>query len=186
MSSDPAVATIDASGVLRGRMFGSVTVTAVYNEYQASQDVAVVEDFAGSWRGFYTIEKCARLTGGGSSYCRFVLLAALPFELSVVQSGRRISGSMRLYDSIGRLLLSGAIDGVSDSSATLHVTATVRSVAGSEQPEVTTITDWSSVLSVDKTAMTGQFVKNLSFTNAFGPQTSREECSIRSAVRLDP
>lgn len=54
----PAAADISPSGVLTGRSYGDVTVTARLSEFEARTGVRVVPNYAGSWRGPWRRLEC--------------------------------------------------------------------------------------------------------------------------------
>jgi hypothetical protein len=140
------------------------------------------EGISGVWRGTYRIETCRRVSGSGSSYCRFVLGAAVPFELRATQTGQAVTGRLSFFSTGGTLLLTGEASGVVEASGEIRLTAVVRSVPGAEGEETTRIDGWRSRVSSDG-VMSGEFTRHRSFTNAFGPQVSDEGCRIVSAAR---
>lgn len=179
--SPATVAAIDPEGRLTGFVPGSVTVTASYQAYSASIDVDVVNDYSGNWDGTYKVRECMRLSGGGPSYCRFIIGISLPFAFVLSQQGKNVTGTLSFYDTEHRLLLTGSVTGTSHNSGSLAITGTVRSLSGGEQPEITTIPEWNSALISEDDSLIGQFVKNRDFVSGFGPQKSVEQCVIESA-----
>jgi len=169
------------SGVINGVSVGSATITATFERTSLTYTLNVVPDFAGTWRGQYVVQRCTWISGPGSSYCRFILGAAIPFSLALTQQGQLISGTINFYDTANRLLTSGVVEGRSTASGYLEIGGTVRSVEAGD--EITLVADWKSLLWQGVGSMTGDFVKNREFTNAFGRQKSREDCVIRSATR---
>lgn len=182
-SSMPSIASIDQSGSVAGLTLGSTTITAVYQNLSASQALLVVNDFSGTWRGEYVVEQCNQLSGEGSSYCRFIVGVAFPFQLSLTQQGQQVSGTVNFYSTGGRLGLTGPATGTSNESGTLELSGTAGSVTV-EQPE-TRATEWRLTLGAGNT-LDGRFVADREFRNFFGPVKSREECIIRSAQRVTP
>jgi hypothetical protein len=182
-SEMPSVAPVDSNGIVTGLALGTSTITATYESQSATYQLSVVNDFSGGWTGKYRIRNCTRISGAGSSYCRFVLGAVLPIQLTVTQDGKAVTGTINFYDNLNRLLLNGPITGSSLVSGELRISATVHSV-GNEQPETTTVSDWVTRLSGDAREMIGEFVMNREFVNAFGPQKSREDCAIEYLSRL--
>jgi hypothetical protein len=164
---------------------GLAHLRALFESYNSSADLQLVADYAGTWTGSYRVDTCDRLSGPGSSYCRFVLNSVFPLDLTLAQDGARVSGTTRFYSNGGRLLLAGSFAGTSDTAGNLSLTGTITSVDGSEQPETTTIADWRSSLS-SNAEMTGAFVQHKQFTNAFGPQVSVEGCTLFRTQRHAP
>lgn len=54
----PAAADISPDGVLTGRSYGDVTVTARLSEFEARTGVRVVANYAGTWRGSWRRLEC--------------------------------------------------------------------------------------------------------------------------------
>ena len=183
-TSNSTVAALGGeSGVINGVSVGSATITATFERTSLTYTLSVVPDFAGTWRGQYVVQQCTRISGAGSSYCRFILGAAIPFSLALTQQGQLVSGTMNFYDTANRLLTSGVVEGRSTASGDLEIGGTVRSVEAGEGDEITLVAGWKSLRGQTVGSMTGGFVKNREFTNAFGRQKSREDCVIRSATR---
>jgi hypothetical protein len=143
----------------------------------------VVNDYSGNWDGTYKVRECTRLSGGGPSYCRFIIGISLPFAFVLSQQGKNVTGTLSFYDTEHRLLLTGSITGTSHNSGSLTITGTVRSLSIGEQPEITTITEWNSGLIGEGHSLSGQVVKNRDFVSGFGPQKSVEQCVVESARR---
>lgn len=182
-SSAPDVASIDTAGNVTGRRLGTTTITAAFDNQSAKLDLSAVNDYAGTWKGQYVVTDCTRQSGNGSSYCRFIIGQPLNLELSINQRGTTVTGTLSFVDTRGMPLTTGPLSGESTVTGELRLTARVRSV-GPEQPETTDVADWTSSLTPDQSQMTGRFVKNREFVNAFGPQKSREVCELRSASRF--
>jgi hypothetical protein len=177
-----SAAQVVAAGTVRGVAPGVAVVHATFESYSSSVDLQVVNDYAGDWTGTYRVTACERFSGPGSSYCRFILNQVLPLDLTLSQNGASVSGSTRFYSTGGRLLLSGFFTGTSGTGGELQLAGTITAIDPSDQPETTTIDGWRSNIT-SSGDMTGQFIKHLQFTNAFGPQVSREDCTLLKTQR---
>jgi hypothetical protein len=177
------VAQVLPDGVAMAISPGITQIQATFSSYKVSSDLQVVNDYAGAWSGTYRVDACERLSGPGSSYCRFELNQVYPFDLTLSQQGADVSAVAMFYSTGGRPFLSGSFTGTSDTSGQLSLTGTITAIDPSDQPETTTIDGWRSAVS--GAGMTGRFVEHRQFTNAFGPQVSIEQCSILGAQRKD-
>jgi hypothetical protein len=179
-TSNSSVASVNPRGVVNGISLGSTVITASFGGQSTTMALNVVHDFSGTWRGQYVVEKCTRLSGAGTSYCRFTLGAVVPFDLSLTQLGARVSGTMNSYTTTGEPRLTGSIQGLSGPDGELGFSGSLQNLGA--EPESTLI-EWKSAFAQTTQSMTGSVVRNREFTNAFGLQKSREECVIRSAAR---
>ncbi|MGH9255811.1 MAG: hypothetical protein ACRD3C_14720 [Vicinamibacterales bacterium] len=133
------------------------------------------------WSGTYKIEQCVRISGGGSSYCRFVLNGSLYIRLELVEQGQQISGEATLFNNLGTTVLErGNVTGQIEASGELTLSGTTTSVTS--DPATTHLAGWRSELTAEG-RLAGRFTKNRTFTNAFGPQVSREECRLEELSR---
>ena len=151
----------------------------------ATGEIRNPADVAGAWSGTYLVERCTRISGSGSSYCRFVLGARRPVALTLLQEPASVGGSLNFLDATGRVGPTGTVEGRVTSPGRFELAAPIRVVDSVNPRDVTTVTDWSMELSGDGTVMTGRFVLNREFAGAFGPQVSREHCrfELRRSVR---
>jgi hypothetical protein len=177
MIDSGSAAQVLPDGTATGMSPGIDHLHALYGSYESSVDLRVVNNFAGAWHGSYRDDTCERLSGPGSSYCRFELNQVFPVDIALSQDGASISGSTMFYSTGGRPVLSGFLTGTSDTAGNLLLTGIITAIDPSEQPETTTIDGWRSQLS-STGEMSGQFVQHRQFTNAFGPQVSIEGCSL--------
>jgi hypothetical protein len=72
-SSNPGVATVDASGRVDARTQGSFTLTASYMGRDVSKSVQVVNNYGGRWQGEYRVLSCqdsGDLTDHDGGWCR--------------------------------------------------------------------------------------------------------------------
>lgn len=182
-SSDrPDIVEIDRTGTAVGLKVGQAAVTATSGGYNAMTTLNVAFDYSGVWKGRYQIVNCTRVSGDGSSYCRFVVGAILPIQLALTQRGGHVSGEMSLFDSDGGLLAKGAVAGTSDPDSALRISGLLRSTTPG-QDESTEITDWTTMLSATDASLTGAFNKRRDFSNTFGRQLSVENCSVGGMSR---
>jgi hypothetical protein len=185
-SSDaPEVAAIGEDGRVRAVSLGKTTIRARFEALSAVQPMRVVPDYEGTWSGQYRVLNCTRLSGGGSSYCRFILGAALPLRAVVTHEGSSLSGTLEFYSTAHELTEVGPVEGSIDDSGALVLTGTTSSVV-SEQPGETKLSDWNTALTGEGDQMTGRFVKNRRFRNFFGWQESREDCELVKVNRSRP
>jgi hypothetical protein len=182
--TDLDVADVSSNGVLTGRKSGAVTVSAAYGDYRTTRELRVVERYSGTWRGNLQVERCVRTSGAGSSYCRFILNQDIPLEFTVTQSDQKVSGSISFFDTVGTLLTAGPVEGSVTDSGNLELTGTARSVSSSGQNETSRIEEFRAH-SLATGSIAGSFVRHRSFTNAFGPQVSREDCTF-SVKQVSP
>src|SRR5262245_2678459 len=182
-SSDrPDIVDINSTGIAVGLKVGQGAITATSGGYKAISTLNVALDYSGVWKGRYQIVNCTRVSGDGSSYCRFVVGAILPIQLALTQRGGQVSGEMSLFDSDGRLLTKGAVSGTSDPDSALRISGLLRS-GTTEQEESTEIRDWTTLLSATDASLTGTFNKRREFWNTFGRQLSVENCSVGGLSR---
>jgi hypothetical protein len=135
---------------------------------------AGVPNFEGVWSGTYQVEDCQRTVGAGSSYCRFVVGGSLFIRVELQQQGQQLSGEVSFGNNLGTVITRrGSLSGQVDPSGHAALSGTTTFVTP-EQPGKTELTDWTSELTPDG-RLSGRFTENLQFTNAFGPQTSREQ-----------
>src|SRR5262245_9124886 len=153
-SSDrPDIVDISPTGTATGLKVGQAAITATSDGYKAMSTLNVAVDYSGVWKGRYQIVNCIRLSGDGSSYCRFVVGAMLPIQLALTQRGGQVSGEISLFDSDGRLLTKGAVVGTSDPDSALRISGLLRS-ATTGQDESTEISDWTTELSAIDASLT--------------------------------
>jgi len=93
-SSDSTIATIDATGVLRGVGAGLVTVTLNHQGRTATASIRIVPDYGGVWLGSYSVMSCqddGRLAG----ICgpTFPLGRVLPVAFLLTQTGAQLIGN---------------------------------------------------------------------------------------------
>lgn len=185
-SSDaPEVASVSDDGRVSGVRLGKATIRATFEALSALQPLRVVPDYQGAWSGEYRIANCTRVSGGGPSYCRFVVGAALPFRTVLTQSGSSVAGMFEFYSNTRVLLEAGAVQGWMNDSDALILTGITRSVEPIHTGE-TTVSDWNTMLTDEGDQMAGRFVKNRRFQNAWGPQVSKEDCEVVKLERSQP
>ena len=125
-SSNPAVASVGAAGLLGGRSHGSTTLTATYEGRSVTKPVQVVNNYGGTWVGKYVRRACTDtgdLTSHDGGWClagpgRVGAVEGILVKL--VQSGNNLSeiaGTIGTYRETmtgtvgpdGRLSLSGTL-----------------------------------------------------------------------------
>ena len=177
---DESITRLSETEALAAISPGVTTIRATAEGFTATQQITVVNTFDGEWTGAYKIEECSRLSGAGSSYCRFVLGGSLYIRLELVQRGAALSGEIVIGDNLGNPTARGTVSGQVNVSGQASLSATARSIT--DQPGANEFAGWISELSPDG-RLVGRFTKTRSFTNAFGPQTSREECRLEDLTR---
>ena len=125
-SSNPAVATVGAAGLLGGRSHGSTTLMATYEGRSVSKPVQVVNNYGGAWVGKYVRRACTDtgdLTNHDGGWCLAGpgrVGAVEGILLKIVQSGNNLSeiaGTIGTYRETmtgtvgpdGRLSLGGTL-----------------------------------------------------------------------------
>jgi hypothetical protein len=184
-SDAPGVVAVSEDGRVRAVSLGSATISANVGERSAKQSLRVVPDYDGIWSGDYRVTACNRLRGNGPSYCRFIVGADLFIKTVLTQDGLKVSGTIEFYSDTHELLEAGEVEASLGESGALILTATTSS-AQSEQEGSTTLSEWNTMVAADGQRLTGTFVKNRHFRNAFGWQDSREECEISNVRRTQP
>lgn len=186
-SSDaPGVAVIGADARLQAVSLGQANIRASYETFSAGQRVRVVSDYAGAWSGRYQITSCARLAGGGPDICRNYLPpwggAIFPFSATLTQTGATVAGTLEFFDNTGRAVVeAGPVEGTINPDNLLILTGTISSTLG--HPSETTLSDWKTMLTGDADHLAGSFVRNESFTNAWGRQQFRMGCALLTVER---
>jgi hypothetical protein len=123
-SSNPAVATVDPTGLVEGRSQGSAMVTASYLGRDVSKFVQVVNNYGGRWQGQYRVLSCqdsGDLTDHDGGWCRTAYPAGRVYRITIDithDPGELTSVTARLWDesyrgsigSDGRLNVAGVSD----------------------------------------------------------------------------
>lgn len=188
-SVDSAVAGIvDSAGKVTGLAPGSVVVRATFEGTAASRSLVVVPDFQGTWFGQFKRDTCVRVSGPGSSPCRFLEGAVLILQLDIAHSGAAdVSGKITFFTSgptrevPGPPAEAGAVSGQIAETGTLTISGSTSPVQ--EDQGSTLLSEWATGLQT-QAVMTGRFVMTQTFYNAFGLQVLTEECTIIKLQRL--
>lgn len=143
-TSNQAVVTVDASGMVTGVASGQATITATYQGRTASQAVRVVPDYAGRWSGAWTVSNCQVQGAFRPDWCAAVQ-GSFPAALDLQQSRDVVSGTWTLQEANGTVQGTIAADGALSLAGT--------SLQSGVQIEVSS---WRSV-STDNRTMTGSF-----------------------------
>jgi hypothetical protein len=180
-SSNPAVATVDPTGLLEGRSQGSVMVTASYQGREVSKSVQVVNNYGGRWEGQYRVLSCqdsGDLTDHDGGWCRTVSVPGRMYRITIEithDPADLTSVSVRLFDELrgsiagdGRLTVAGVND-VLDWEGDKVGTREIRGDAG---------------LSADG-AVTGHFQENYN-SILFRKGTARMENELLTMTRTSP
>ncbi len=165
-SSNPGIASVDATGRLNGNAHGSVNLSASYQGSTASKNVNVVQNYGGTWTGTYRMNKCDQAgVFAQVHWCQELggVGATLPFSLALSQGGNsrdvidgilalgsfagNVSGSV---SGDGRLVIGGTYS-VTDEGITFNIT----------------IGGWDTRASPGD-SMTGGWAQSLSATGAPG------------------
>jgi hypothetical protein len=123
-SSNPAVATVDPTGLVEGRSQGSAMVTASYMGRDVSKRVEVVNNYGGRWEGQYRVLSCqdsGDLTDHDGGWCRTAYTPGRGYRITIDiahDPGDPASVTVRLWDesyrgsvgSDGRLTVAGISD----------------------------------------------------------------------------
>lgn len=170
------MAAVDSTGQVKGVAPGTGTLRASFGNYSATRTLRVVTDFEGSWQGVFQITDCARVSGDGSDPCRFVRGGVFSLQLLMRHMGADdLSGTLTTNDDIGHPFQTGSSKGRIDVDGSLIMEGSLKSAT--DDPSQATLNSWSSV-STGPNSMTGRFTQTLEFTNIFGPQVSKRDCSI--------
>ena len=123
-SSNPAVATVDPTGLVEGRSQGSAMVTASYMGRDVSKRVEVVNNYGGRWEGQYRVLSCqdsGDLTDHDGGWCRTAYTPGRVYRITLDiahDPGDPASVTVSLWDasyrgsvgSDGRLTVAGISD----------------------------------------------------------------------------
>jgi hypothetical protein len=119
-SDAPSVATVDAAtGKVTGVSAGMATIVATRDGMSATKPIRVVPDFAGTWKGGYTVTSCSGSTG----VCRVGNVGPVEFEFS--QNRENVSASIDyglVFPGGDVYYLSGRVSGTIDTSGHLKLT----------------------------------------------------------------
>jgi hypothetical protein len=181
-TDDESVARFEGANTLIALSPGTVVIRATSQEYSSSLSLTIVQNFEGRWAGFYKVEQCTRISGGGSSYCRFVIGGAYYMRLELSQRGQEFSGQISMGDNLGSVILrTGTVTGEVSSTGLAILRGRTTSITP-EQPGTSVLSGWTSEVTSEG-HLTGRFTEDLKFTNAFGMQTGREEDSLQDLRR---
>lgn len=130
-SSDPGVGSVDSSGRFDGRAHGSTSLTASYLGRDALKTVHVVNNYAGTWNGQYTIRTCddsGDLNDHDGGWCRGRVRVGTVWYITLVlsQTGSNLSeigGTLGLEDVNVGDKITGVVtaDGRLSLTGTLHI-----------------------------------------------------------------
>lgn len=186
-SSDaPDVMPIQPDGRAYGARLGATTIRASYETLTASLPLRVVPDYAGNWSGWYRVTECTRLSGDGPSVCRFLEGGRFGIRVALTQNGVRLAGTLDLLNNFNdRIVETGPVDSDIDASNALVLSGMTRAIDPRE-PSQTTLSEWSSALTVDNAGMVGKFIQISTFRNAFGNQQMKYICQLEDVQRSKP
>jgi hypothetical protein len=115
-STNTVVGSIDPAGRFEARGHGSTSITASLGGQNASKQVAVFNDYGGSWSGEYVVSSCTG-TGEFAALCSDSGVGAVrSVELEVRQDSEnpsQVRGELELqgWDNLGRMTGSLTSDG---------------------------------------------------------------------------
>lgn len=162
-----------ANGNLIALGLGRGTLTRARSSTSASKTIVVVPNFAGTWKGAYRYTRCERLTGEGSSYCRFAIGNVFPITARFTRRNDRLEGQIDFWSTGAiNIIASGTLSGVLSESPQVTLTGTL-----SGEGYLETIAPWTMASTANGSAQ-GAIVNNKAFVNAFGPQTAIEELTF--------
>lgn len=149
-SDAPTVATVDASGLVRGLTSGWATVFADYQGLRGTRRLRVLPDYQGRWEGDWVVTAC-RESGDWAGTCAESFPAGEIFGLTVVVNQTRdvVTGTTDFGDN-----LPGPVTGSIDDAGVLSVSGTYTIEVEGIRLELT-VTDWKT-MSENNQKMTGQ------------------------------
>ncbi len=168
-SSNPAVLTIDATGLATGIANGVATITGASDDgSSATLTVQVVPVYQGSWAGTSTVIACTDLAGFTlSNYCSQKQGVTEQWTLTLTQAGLSVSGTMT--KSEGANVLSGSVTGaIGASGAIISLTGTLAGFANGVNLVLTPIS-WDALASGN--TMTGTWAANVTSQQILGIAT---------------
>jgi hypothetical protein len=172
-SDAPDVAPVQADGHVYGSQFGETTIRAAYETFTASLPLRVVPDYAGHWSGWHRVTRCIRISGSAPSTCRFIEGGRFGLRIELTQNGATLSGLIDFLDKSNTVLIErGIVQGEIDVTNSLVLTGTT--VGGGQS----TLSEWTTALSVDTGQMVGGFVRNRKYRNDFGDQELKLTCEL--------
>ena len=97
--------------------------------------------------------------------------------MEFTQTGSTGSARIQLYDSAGILSEAGTAVGTITAEGTLTLTGIAKSV-DNHHPGRTTVRNWETALTADGREMTGRFIQERHFYNAWGLQHQQQDCEV--------
>ena len=125
-SNDPAVASVDADGRVRGISIGSTHIRAIAGSLTGTKHVQVVARRVGTWKGEFVIRTCRDTNTDVFANCREFLAVGSRwlFEVHLIEKDGRLGGSVIIDRSGGGLTI--------DDNASLDRDGTLRLSARGE------------------------------------------------------
>lgn len=164
-TSDPAVASIDAAGLLTGRGNGHTEVMAAAQGASTNLSVRVLPDYDGKWQIVSLIKQCDRVSGEGTNTCRFDVGITQKDLYALRQNDARVTGT---FVRPGLSGLDGQIDGTIDERGVLSFGGSFVFPPGNASG---VITDGQlGRASANGATLDGSAKQESRFTNPFGPQ----------------
>jgi len=122
-SNDPAVASVDADGRVRGISIGSTNIRAAAGSLTGTRHVQVVARRVGTWKGEFVIRSCRAMNADMVAGCREFLAVGdrWLFELHLVEKDGRLAGDVVIDRSGGGLAVDD--NGSLDKQGTLRLSA---------------------------------------------------------------
>jgi len=177
-SDNPAVATVDARGTVTAVATGAATIRATSHGQVATRTLTVVPNYAGNWNGQFKIVTCTRISGPGTDPCRFIVGGSAPLELQLVQTGRDVSGTLRLSNL--ETFNAGAVTGAVREDRTLVLQGLLQLPGFDSEIR---LVSWTSSIQPPGNLMEGIFTDESRGANIFGVQVIRAENRLVNVTR---
>jgi hypothetical protein len=150
-SSDLAVATVAADGLVTGVTSGEATITAQHQSHRAERRLRIVPDYAGDWDGGYRIVRCAE-GGDWEGFCEGEDPAVeWSLELAFTQFGGEAGGLVRAFEDVVVPVV-----GLIATNGRLSVTGEIN-IGSEAEPFVVEIANWDTAAFDNNLLMSGTF-----------------------------
>jgi hypothetical protein len=172
-TSDPTVASVDATGRVTGLKNGQVDVIAAHQSATARKTVRVVPNYQGTWQGRYQITGCTQ-TGDYAliGFCTlFSVGTTAPIQLVLTQNRDTVSGTLYLGS------MSTTANAPIDSNG--HMALVAGQIPASY---AVTISNWDTVATPDD-RMTGHFTQDWRYTSGYMAGIGRFDVELLAVTK---
>src|SRR5262245_49613969 len=150
-SSDPAIATVAADGLVTGVASGESVITAQYQSFRAERRLRIVPDYAGQWDGGYRIANC-RDEGDWEGFCEGEDPSIeWSLELTFTQVGGDVAGLVLAFEDVAIPVI-----GFIATNGQLAVGGSVN-IGSAAEPFLVDVTNWDTGASNNNLVMNGRF-----------------------------